>query len=450
MCAVTQAPETGLGRWSGPCLAAESGERIDGASAPDRWARLPLCRALVVALLAMLVACHDRAGDRPELTWYVFDEPAGAFRAAAADCSHRAGGRYTVRVEPLPADADQQREQLVRRLAARDTSIDLIGMDVIWTAEFAAAGWLSPWDAAAAARIAKGRLPPAVRSTRYGGRAWGVPFTSNAQLLWYRMDRVSSPPATWDELLEIAEAAGGPGRVQLQGQRYEGLTVFFIALLASAGGAVLDEEAQGVLLPEGPTLETLALMRRIATSPAADPSLDVMMEDQARLAFETGRPWFMLNYPFVWPSALRNTPDVANRMAFTPWPGFDRSRPGRVALGGLNLAVSAYTRHRAIAFEVAECLASAPQQVLAAVRGGLPPTLEGLYDLPEVRRRLPFADVLRDALHRAVLRPPTPLYHDVSLAISRTLHPMRSIDPRRDAERLRRAVSRALRSEGLL
>jgi multiple sugar transport system substrate-binding protein len=221
-------------------------------------------------------------------------------------------------------------------------------------------------------------------------------------------------------------------------------------LLASAGGAVLDDAVQGVDLAEGPTLETLALMRRIATSPAADPSLDVMMEDQARLAFETGRPLFMLNYPFVWPSALRQAPDVAKQMAFAPWPGFDRMRPGRVALGGLNLAVTAYTRYPAMAFEFAECLAAAPHQVQAAVSGGLPPTLEGLYELPEVRQRLPFADVLRDALHRAVLRPQTPLYHDVSLAISRTLHPMRSIDPERDAERLRRAVSRALRSEGLL
>ncbi|RYU59437.1 ABC transporter substrate-binding protein [Methylolobus aquaticus] len=405
---------------------------------------------MVVALLAMLVACHDNAGDRPELTWWVFDEPSGAFRAAAANCSERAAGRYTLRVEPLPADADQQREQLVRRLAARDTSIDLIGMDVIWTAEFAAAGWLLPWDAAAATRLAVGRLPITVESIRYGGRAWGAPFTSNAQLLWYRMDRVRSPPTTWDELLGTAEAAGGAGSVQLQGQRYEGLTVFFIALLASAGGAVLDEAVQGVALPEGPTRETLALMRRIATSPAADPSLDVMMEDQTRLAFETGRPWFMLNYPFVWPSALSHAPAVARQMAFAPWPGFDRTRPGRVALGGLNLAVGAYTRHPAVAFEAAECLTSAPHQLLAAVQGGLPPTLEDLYDLAEVRRRLPFADVLRDALHRAVLRPPTPLYHDVSLAISRTLHPMRAIDPQRDVQRLRRAVTRALRSEGLL
>ena len=61
---------------------------------------------------------------------------------AAAECTKAANGRYKLVVEPLPSDASQQREQLVRRLAADDSDIDLISMDVNWTAEFAEAGWV--------------------------------------------------------------------------------------------------------------------------------------------------------------------------------------------------------------------------------------------------------------------------------------------------------------------
>ena len=399
-----------------------------------------------VAVCSVLSAGCQRGDDgRTVLNWYVFDEPSGAFREAAARCSMSAGGRYSVRIEPLPADTDQQREQLVRRLAAGDVAIDLIGMDVIWTAEFAGAGWLLAWD-----EPAGGRLPAASASAHYAGRAWAVPFTSNAQLLWYRSDRVDAAPKTWDQLLERAEESNVRGAFQLQGQRYEGLTVLFISLLASAGGSVLDATQRAVALPEGPTVRALALMQRLATSSAADPSLDTMMEDQSRLAFETGRPLFMINYPFVWPSALQNAPDIAARMAHARWPGIDERHPGRAVLGGLNLGVSAFTRHPAAAFEAAACLASSESQELAAVKGGLPPTLEALYDAPMVRQRFPFADTLRDVLRDAALRPRSPLYHDISLAISRTLHPMRRIEPRRDAVRLRRAVGRALRSEGLL
>ena len=76
------------------------------------------------------------------LHWYIFDEQSGAFAQAAQDCSDESGGRYTIKLSALPTDADQQREQLVRRLAAGDKDIDIIGMDVIWTAEFADAGWI--------------------------------------------------------------------------------------------------------------------------------------------------------------------------------------------------------------------------------------------------------------------------------------------------------------------
>ena len=63
---------------------------------------------------------------------------------------------------------------------------------------------------------------------------------------------------------------------------------------------------------------------------------------------------------------------------------------------------------------------------------------------------MPFADVLRETLREAVQRPQTPLYNDLSLAISRTLHPPRDIEPERDVPALRKRIERALRSEGLL
>ena len=407
-------------------------------------------RVLAALLTLFVPGCQtEPPPPQPMLNWYVFDERSGAFREAAAACSEQAAGRYRIVLNPLPSDADQQREQLVRRLAAADPAIDIIGMDVIWTAEFAAAGWILPWPEQASQRISNGRLPAAVASGRYNGQSWAVPFTSNAQLLWYRSDRIDKAPRNWQTLIAQAEALNTPGALQLQGQRYEGLTVFFVSLLASAGGAVLDANGE-LSLPDEATLAVLTLMQRIATSPAVSRSLSTDREDQARLAFETGQPSFMLNYSFVWPSAQQNAPEVAKHMAYSRWPAVNPHHPSRVTLGGINLGVAAYGRHPQLAFEAAECLASAANQIKAAVQGGMPPTLETLYDNPEVRRQFPFADTLRDTLRDAVLRPPSPLYNDISLAISRTLHPMRDIKPAADLPRLRSAVQRALHSEGLL
>ena len=379
----------------------------------------------------------------------MFSEPSGAFAEVARRCAEASGGTYRIEIAPLPTDADQQREQLVRRLAARDPDIDIVGMDVIWTAEFAEAGWVLPWEGAFAEQATAGRISATVESATYKGRLWAAPFTTNTQLLWYRTDRAQTPPKTWTEMITMAEALGEQGAIQAQGERYEGFTVFFTSLLASAGGAVLDPKG-GLSLKEAPTRQALEIMKRLATSPAAGPSLSTAREDQARLGFETGKPTFMINYTFVWPSARKNAPEVAMNMGWSRWPAVAQGQPSRVTIGGINLGIGAYSRHPDLAFQAAACVASSESQRVTAQRGGLPPTSEALYDDPEVRRTFPFADLLRATLRDAVQRAQTPVYNDISLAISRTLHPMKDIDPDRDVETLREAVGRALRSEGLL
>lgn len=412
------------------------------------------CSRLVLLTVLAVLPGSGCTGTReppvPVLTWYVFHEPSGAFTRAAETCSAESAGAYTIDIALLPTDADQQREQLVRRLAAKDDSIDIIGMDVIWTAEFAEAGWILPWPEAANGRITAGRLRPAVKSAMYDNRLWAVPFTANTQLLWYRTDRMREPPATWEEMISLAEEIGERGTIQAQGERYEGLTVFFTSLLASAGGDILEPDGRRISLEREPTTRALEIMRNLATSTAADPSLATSREDQARLAFESGDSSFMVNYTFVWPSARKNAPGVAANMGWARWPAVTAGRASRVTIGGINLGIGSYTRYPQLAFRAAECLASGKNQREAARLGGLPPTVASLYDDPEVRRTFPFADTLRAALMDAVQRPQTPLYNDISLAISRTLHPMERIEPARDFATLRQAVQRALKSEGLL
>ena len=410
-----------------------------------------LTLALWITISIILYGCSSQRREAiPTLSWYVAGEPSGAFSMAAKRCSEDSGQAYKIEQVPLPADADQQREQLVRRLAAGDNSIDIIGMDVIWTAEFAQAGWILPWTGETAEQAKAGRLDAPLQSAIYQNQLWAAPFTTNIQLLWYRTDRVTAAPATWDEMILAAESLGKTGTIQAQGERYEGLTAFFISLLASNGGSVLDVSGKHISLAQQPTLQTLSTMARFANSRAADRALATAREDQARLAFESGHSSFMVNYPFVWPSAQRNAPEIAKHMGWARWPAAIEGKPSRFVIGGLNLGVSAYTPYPQLAFHAAACLTAARHQRMAAELGGLLPTVAALYDEPEIRATYPFADILRSSLNDAVQRPQTPLYNDISLAISRTLHPMRDIEPQKDFIRLRRAIERALNSEGLL
>src|SRR2546421_13069295 len=182
------------------------------------------CAAATFAALALTGCGSSGKAGPPTLNWYVFNEPSGSFKTAADSCTKQSRGRYKVTIQALPTDADQQRELIVRRLAAKDSSVDIVGMDVNWTAEFAQAGWIKPWTGAMAQQATKGDLPGPLQTARYKGQLWVAPFTSNAQILFYRKDRVKTPPKTWDEMLAQAKQIGADGKIQVQGARYEGLT----------------------------------------------------------------------------------------------------------------------------------------------------------------------------------------------------------------------------------
>jgi multiple sugar transport system substrate-binding protein len=158
----------------------------------------------------------------------------------------------------------------------------------------------------------------------------------------------------------------------------------------------------------------------------------------------------MVNYPFVYPSARENTPELFDHLQWARWPGVYDGEESRVTIGGFNIGVSAFTDHPDLAFEAAACIVDPRHQKTAAIDGGLPPTNAELYDDPQIREQYPFADLIRSELQNGAIRPVNPIYNDISLAVQRTLHPMSSIDPDADLDRLREAIGDALESRGLL
>jgi multiple sugar transport system substrate-binding protein len=395
---------------------------------------------VLVALLAAGCGGGDGggSGDRT-INWYTFDEPSGAFDEGAKNCNEEAGGRYEIKLVPLPTDANQQRELLVRRLAAEDESVDLMSMDVIWTAEFAEAGWIREVPDELATEIEGNTLEGPLETAKYQDKLYGIPHNSNTQLLWYRKDRVENPPATWDEMIDQAEELGDDGKIQVQGARYEGYVVWFNTLVESAGGSILTPEGDTALGP--PAERAVEVINRLGNSSAADPAIGNSKEDSARLAFQSGSASFMVNYPFVYPSAKEEAPDVFKNMGIAPYPGVEDGQPAKVTLGGINLGVTTSSDNPDIAFEAAKCLRSEQNQIVNTQKGGLPPTIESLYDNEEIKKAYPgFADLMKKGIEEGVPRPVTPAYSDISLTIQQTLHPPGGIDPNEALDTLRERI----------
>jgi multiple sugar transport system substrate-binding protein len=405
-----------------------------------------IAATLVLASLVAAGCGGGGGGGRVTLNLWVFNEPSGSFTDAAKRCSDSSGGRYKIVYNKLSNDADQQRQSLVRRLAAKDSSIDIAGMDVVWTAEFAEAKWIKAWPARFAAGVRRGTLAGPLKTATYKGQLWAAPANTNTQLLWYRKDLVKNPAATWDGLIAQASALPKAGRIEIQGAQYEGTTVWFNSLVASGGGTIVVNNKP----TPSPAWENAArIMHKLGTSKAADPSMSAQKEDQNRQAFEQGDAAFEVNYPFIYPSAKTGNPEVFKQIGWKRYPAVTNGRPSRPPIGGINWGVGGYTKHPDEAFAAAACLRNEANQREAAAKGGLPPTLAKIYADPKFKKDYPFADLIKQSVATGAVRPQTPAYADVSLAIYKLVSPASQIEVKGFTDALNSRLQDALNSKGL-
>ncbi len=446
----------------------------------------------------MVSACGSQTGGIV-INYYTPANEEATFKAVANRCNEQLGGRFQIAQRNLPKGADDQRLQLARRLTGNDKSLDVMALDVVWTAEFAEAGWAVPLSedpaGLAEADATENTLPGPLETARWQDELYAAPITTNTQLLWYRADLMPAPPTTWDGMLDEANRLyreGGPSWIAVQGKQYEGMVVWFNTLLQSAGGQVLSDDGQRVTLTDTPehraaTVKALQIIKSVATAPGADPSITQTDENTARLALEQGKAALEVNWPYVLPSLLENAVkggvsflpldgdpalqgsindvgtfsptdeqfdiafDASKKVfGFAPYPGVNPDEPARVTLGGLNLAVASTSQHKAEAFEAIRCLRNVENQRYTSIEGGLPAVRTSLYDDPAFQKKYPQYEIIRQQLTNAAVRPATPVYQAVSTRMSATLAPISDIDPERTADELTEAVQKAIDGKGLI
>jgi multiple sugar transport system substrate-binding protein len=401
-----------------------------------------------------LAACGTAGASSGPVTlnFYFYPDGSGATQTSINNCNAQSHGKYTISYQQLPTAADGQRQQMVRRLVAHDGSMDILGLDVTWEAEFAQGGLIEPWTGKYKAEAEAGTLKPALETAMWHNQLVAVPDNSNTQLLWYNSALVKTPPTTWAQMFADAaklKAEGKPHLIEIQGAQYEGITVWFNTLVASAGGTILNPNATKVTLG-GPALKALSIMKQLASGPGADPSLDVQMENQNRLAMEGGAAAFQLNYPFVYPAMKLDNPKLFKTFKWALYPEVTAGVPAKVTIGGTDLAVSAFSQHKALAFQAALCLRDKQNQIIGANVGGVPPTITSLYNDPALFKDYPFhADIL-SALEHASVRPKTPVYQVVSIDISHLVSPPGGINPAGTEKSMISQLNDALQSKGLV
>jgi multiple sugar transport system substrate-binding protein len=329
----------------------------------------------------------------------------------------------SVALRAAPDASDQRHQLYVQWLNAHAGDPDVLQLDVVWTPEFAGAGWILPLD----------RFHPdtdrffaaTVAANRWSGRLYALPWFVDVGMLYWRTDLLGRPPETMAELEADARqgmASGTPYGFVWQGARYEGLVTVFTEFLGAYGGAILD--ASGRVVVDSPAaVRALDAMCKDVQSGLVPEAALTWQEEQTRFAFETGDAVFMRNWPYAAPLlADPRESRVAGRFAVAPMPAAPGGR-STAALGGSQLAVNAYSDQPDAAYALVEFLLEPEQELERARVVGQYPPLKGLYGTPELDGALG-ADsaALGRIVEGATPRPVTPVYSQLSEVLQIALH----------------------------
>ncbi len=337
----------------------------------------------------------------------------------------------TVNVLETPDLTDNRQALYLQMFEAQSSDVDVFQIDVIWPGDMAE-HFVDLYEYGAK-DVADEHFPAIIENNTVDGRLVGIPWFTDAGLLYYRTDLLEKygfdgPPATWDELTGMAQtiqdgerAAGNQdfwGFV-FQGNSYEGLTCDALEWVSSYGGG-------SIVSPDGTitinNAKAAAALDKAASwvgtiAPNGVTSFD---EESARNMFQAGNAAFMRNWPYAY--SLGNASDsvIAGKFDVSPLPAGPDGSPA-ATLGGWQLAVSKYSKNPAVAADVALFLASYDEQKIRAVEGSYNPTIKALYQDEDVLAAVPFFGSLYDVFINAVARPSTATAPDYA-AVSRAFY----------------------------
>jgi len=335
---------------------------------------------------------------------------------------NKAHPKEKVKLQELSESADEQRSAMVQNFQAKSSAYDVVNADVIWTAEFAARGWLEPLDKAKLGSSAL--LPATVKTGTYDNKLYAAPFTSDGGMLYYRTDLVKTPPTTWGELKKDCSIAKAHNMDCYAGQfaQYEGLTVNAAEAINSAGGNILTNDGKTVAVDSAAAKKGLSFLVDGFKQGYIPKEAITYMEEEGRRAFQQGKLLFLRNWPYVYNLANTKGPDskIVGKFATAPLPGPDGV--GASSLGGHNLALSKYSKHKKTARDWMAWMQTAKVQRQLLTKLSLAPVRASLYDDPQLQKQVPYLATLKKSILNAEPRPVTPNYNQVTLAIQKNAY----------------------------
>ena len=360
------------------------------------------------------------------VTWR--PQPPWLWDRAIADFETAHPGIKVVR-EVGPHSSTEFHDLVAQKLKNGDAEMDVFFMDVIWPAEFAAAGWALPLNKFFDANEQRAYFEASILANSYQGQIYGVPLFIDAGMLYYRKDLLEkydfSPPGTWPELVRQAKIILAKEKdpyltgLSAQFKQYEGLICNMMEYISSNGGELWDGPTLKATLHLAKAKEAVRFVRDQIIREISHRGVLAYQEPESLALFTQGKAIFHRNWPYAWEAA--NDPKrsmVAGRVGVTRLPSFPSGK-SVAALGGWQMAISRFSRKAELAWKFVSFMTSEEMQKRNALHAGRAPARKELYSDREVLKKNPQFSSQFDALMQAVPRPRTPVYLPLSNIMQR-------------------------------
>jgi multiple sugar transport system substrate-binding protein len=384
-------------------------------------------RAVLAAAVLAATGCAGttNSGSRAELVWVTGGITAPDYDRTA-DIARRWNELHPngpkVRVEALVLSTNEQHQLLTLELNAELSRFDILDLDVVWIPDFAQRGWLADLQELRPA-VEQAALSHPMQTAIWNGKLWAAPYTTDAGILYYRSDLMDTPPTTWEELIEIGRQVGehnGIAPFVADGAQHEGLVIQYLEYFWGLGGNVLGEDGQSVLFQLDKARRAAEFMWKAFHTGVYAPGFNTMTLKDTRKTFQSGEAVFLRSWPYAYQPMNGKDPDsqVAGKVGIAPLPTFAGFGPV-AALGGHNLAVSAFSRNIPAATEFVRFVSTSRDMQLAlAQRHSMAPTMAAAYhDLASD----PMMALLAKVLPTAKPRPATPEWFTISAELQQRI-----------------------------
>ncbi len=380
------------------------------------------------ALLGVSGCGGEQGGGAEEVVFSFFPDPSGSVQALIDRFNEENEGGVQVRLREMPADSGQHFDQLNTEFQSGEINIDVIGGDVIWPAQFAANGFIADLSDRFTEDERGAFLPAPVEANTYEGRIYGVPWYTDAGMLYYRRDLLeeagfSEPPGTWDELKEqartVQEQAGTQYGYVFQGAEYEGGVVNALEYIWTSGGDVLEGNDQ-VVIDSPEARRGLELQRSMISEGVAPEGVSQYKEQESATLFLSGEAVFMRNVPRMY--ALASDPAESNidpeQIGIAALPVAEEGLQTYSSLGGWNLFMNANARDPDAAYEFIRFMSDPEQQKFRSIEGSVLPSRQELYEDEDILQNVRVAELGQDAIRNTRPRPVSPFYSDMSVRMA--------------------------------